>query len=324
MSKAGFGRRAWLAGTAALTTGRAAQAQAYPARVVRVVIPYAAGGGADTVGRLFCARLVEHLGQQFVIENRGGGGGTIGANAVARAANDGYTLLYDSSAFAVNPFLQPSLPFDTIRDFAPVFLAALVPTFLVVHPSIEARTVPELVEHVKRAAGGVECASPGNGTVQHLAVEMFRIRTGAQLNHVPYRGGAPAMNDLVAGQIKIGFVDGAAAMSFVRAGSFRAIAHCGSGRLATLPGLPAMAESVRDFAAVVWNGFIAPAGTPPPVIRRLNATLNDIIREPAFASRLEDINVGTRANTPEAFQAFLAAEMAQWGALVREARITLG
>lgn len=317
-------RRSALAGFAVLAAPSLALAQSYPARPIRVVIPYAAGGGGDTVGRLFYARLSEVLGQPIVIENRGGGGGTIGASVVARAANDGYTLLHDTAAFAVNPALLPSLPYDTVRDFEPIFLSAMVPTMLVIHPSVAARTVPELVEQVKRSPGGVECASPGNGTLQHLALELFRLRTGAPLNHVPYRGGAPAVSDLVGGQIKYAFVDGAAILPFLRAGQIRALAHNGDGRLAALPDLPAMNEYIPGFEAVVWNGLIAPTGTPEPIVSRLNRELNVMIRDREFVARLNAMNMTVRPNTPAEFRAFLTEEMQRWGTVVREARITVG
>jgi tripartite-type tricarboxylate transporter receptor subunit TctC len=322
-------RRAALAGFTALAAPRLALAQSYPVqsypvRPIRVVIPYAAGGGGDTVGRLFYNRLSEILGQPMVIENRGGGGGTIGASVVARAPNDGYTLLHDTAAFAVNPYLLPSLPYDTVRDFEPIFLSAMVPTMLVVHPSVAARTVPELIELVKRSPGGVECASPGNGTLQHLALELFRLRTGAPLNHVPYRGGTPAVSDLIGGQIKYAFVDGAAILPFIRAAQVRALAHNGDGRLASLPELPPMSDYIPGFEAVVWNGLFAPTGTPEPVIRRLNAELNGMLRDTDFQARLNGLNMATRPNTPAEFRAFVAEEMQRWGTVVREARITVG
>jgi tripartite-type tricarboxylate transporter receptor subunit TctC len=205
-----------------------------------------------TLATAFREHRGEVLGQPMVIENRGGGGGTIGAAVVARAPNDGYTLLHDTAAFGVNPALLPSLPYDTVKDFDPVFLAAMVPTMLAVHPSVAARTVPELIELVKRAPGGVECASPGNGTLQHLALELFRLRTGAQLNHVPYRGGAPAFTDLIGGQIKYAFVDGASVLPFLRAGQVRVLAHNGNGRLASMPDLPAMEEYIPTSRR--WSG----------------------------------------------------------------------
>lgn len=317
-------RRAALAGLAGLAASRGAKAQSYPTRAIRVVIPYAAGGGGDTVGRLFYARLAEVLGQPMVIDNRGGGGGTIGAAAVARAPNDGYTLLHDTAAFAVNPSLLPSLPYDTVKDFEPIFLSAMVPTMLAIHPSVEARSVPELIELVKSAPGGVECASPGNGTLQHLALELFRLRTGAQLNHVPYRGGAPAYTDLIGGQIRIAFVDGASVLPFLRAGQVRVLAHNGTGRLDAMPELPAMEDYLPDFEAVVWNGLFAPAGTPEPIVTRLSRELNAMLRDRDFVARLGGMNMTVRPNTPAEFRLFLAGEMDRWGTVVRQARIVPG
>jgi tripartite-type tricarboxylate transporter receptor subunit TctC len=317
-------RHAALFGLGTLAAPCLARAQSYPTRPIRIVIPYAAGGGADAVGRLFYARLSQIFGQPIVIENRGGGAGTIGANAIAHAANDGYALLHDTSSFAVNPFLLPNLPYDAVRDFEPVFLAAMVPIMLAVHPSVEARTVPEMIDLVKRTPGGVECGSSGNGTMHHLSLELFRLRTGVQLNHVPYRGGAPEMTDLVGGQIKYAFVDGTAALPFLRAGQIRALAHTATGRLAAVPDLPAMSDYIPGFEAVLWNALFAPAGTPEPVIRRLNAELNGMLRDPAFVERLDGLNMATRPNTPAEFRAFLVAEMQRWGTVVREARITVG
>jgi tripartite-type tricarboxylate transporter receptor subunit TctC len=178
-----------------------AQAE-WPTRPVKVIVPYPAGGGADTVSRILFAKLSEALGQQFVIDNRGGAGGTIGAAVAAKAERDGYTIMYDATAFSVNPSLYPRLPYDTVKDFEPVFLASLVPNLLVVHPSVAAKTVNDVIEIAKAAPGGLDWASSGNGTVQHLSLEMFRMRTGVKLNHIPYRGGGPALNDLIGGQVK--------------------------------------------------------------------------------------------------------------------------
>ena len=177
----------------------------YPARPVRVIVPYPAGGGADTVSRILLAKLSDGLGQQFVIENRGGAGGTIGAAVAAKAERDGYTVLYDATAFSVNPSLYARLPYDTLNDFQPVFLASLVPNLLVVHPSVEAKTVEDVIAIAKAAPGGLDWASSGNGTVQHLSLELFRLRAGVKLNHIPYRGGGPALNDLIGGTGEILF-----------------------------------------------------------------------------------------------------------------------
>ena len=247
---------------ATLRVGPAAAQADYPTRPVKVIVPYPPGGGADTVSRILFNKLSDALGQQFVIDNRGGAGGTIGAAAAAKAERDGYTILYDATAFSVNPSLYPRLSYDTEKDFTPVFLASRVPNILVVHPSVAAKTVSEVVAIATAAPGGLEWASSGNGTVQHLSLELFRLRTGVKLNHVPYRGGGPALNDLIGGQVKFFFANGAAAIGHIQGGAIRAIAHTGKGRLRTLPDLPAVAETIPDFEAYEWNGVFVPTGTP--------------------------------------------------------------
>ena len=296
----------------------------YPARPVRVIVPYPAGGGADTVSRILLAKLSDVLGQQFVIENRGGAGGTIGAAVAAKAERDGYTVLYDATAFSVNPSLYARLPYDTLNDFQPVFLASLVPNLLVVHPSVEAKTVEDVIAIAKAAPGGLDWASSGNGTVQHLSLELFRLRTGVKLNHIPYRGGGPALNDLIGGQVKFFFSNGAASIGHVQSGALRAIAHTGRGRLRTLPDIPAVAETLPGFEAYEWNGVFVPAGTPAPIVAKLNAGLNAVLRQQEVIDRLNALNVEFRENTPEEFRAFVKAEMQKWERVVREANITLG
>ncbi len=326
-------RRTLLAGSAALVSvsaisaagARRASAQAaYPTKPVRVIVPYPPGGGADTVSRILFAKLSESLGQQFVIDNRGGAGGTIGAAAAAKAERDGYTILYDATAHSVNPFLYPRLPYDTAKDFQPVFLASLVPNLLVVHPSVEAKTVNDVIALAKAAPGGLEWASSGNGTVQHLSLEMFRHRTGVKLNHVPYRGGGPALNDLISGQVKFFFSNGSSSVGHVQAGTLNGIAHTGRGRLGTLPDMPAVAETLPGFEAYEWNGVFVPAGVAPEIVRKLNAGLNATLRDPVVIDRFKKLNVDFRENTPEEFRAFIAAEMERWSRVVKDANIKLG
>src|SRR5262245_37209781 len=226
----------------ALGAGRAAAQAAYPSRPVKVVIPYPPAGGADTVGRILFQRLGEMWGGQFVIDNRGGAGGTIAAAAVAKAEHDGYTIMYDATAFSVNPSLYPRLPYDTVKDFEPIFLSALITNLLLVNKSVEAKTVADVIALAKATPGGLDWASSGNGTVQHLALEMFRHRTGIQLNHIPYRGGGLVLNDLIGGQVKFFFSNAASSIGHVQSGTLKCLAHTGKGRLATLPDVPAMAE----------------------------------------------------------------------------------
>ena len=301
----------------------AAQA-AYPARPVKVVIPYPPAGGADTVGRILFQKLGDMWGQQFVIDNRGGAGGTIAAAAVAKADRDGYTIMYDATAHSVNPSLYSNLPYDTVKDFQPVFLAALVTNLLVVNKSVEAKTVADVIALAKATPGGLDWASSGNGTVQHLALEMFKHQAGIKLNHIPYRGGGPVLNDLIGGQVKFYFSNAAASIGHVQSGVLKCLAHTGRGRLATLPDVPAVAETLPGFEAYEWHGVFAPAGTAPEIVAKLNAGLNAVLRQPDIVARLAQLNVEARQNTPEEFRVFVASEMDKWGRVVREANIKLG
>jgi len=322
-------RRRVLAGTAAtlaapfLATSASAQ-PTWPIRPVRVIIPYPPAGGADTVGRIYFTKLGEVWGQQFVIDNRGGAGGTIAAAAAAKAEPDGYTVLYDATAFSVNPFLYPKLSFDYVKDFQPVFLASLVPNILVVNKDVPAKTVADVIALAKAAPDGIDFASSGNGTVQHLSLEMFRHMTGTRINHIPYRGGGPALNDVMGGQVKFFFSNGSASIGQVQAGAVKAIAHTGRGRLATLPDLPPVSDTIPGFEAYEWNGVFVPTGTPGEIIQKLKAGLNAMLKEPAVTDRLDKLNVDYRANTPEEFRAFVAAEMEKWSRVVKEANIKLG
>jgi tripartite-type tricarboxylate transporter receptor subunit TctC len=313
------------AALAAPFLARTASAQpAWPTRPVRVIIPYPPAGGADTVGRIFFTKLSEVLGQQFVIDNRGGAGGTIAEAAAAKADPDGYTILYDATAFSVNPFLYPKLSFDYGKDFQPVFLASLVPNILVVNNSVPAQTVADVIALARAAPDGLDFASSGNGTVQHLSLEMFRHMTGTKINHIPYRGGGPALNDVIGGQVKFFFSNGSASIGQVQAGAVKAVAHTGKGRLRTLPDLPAVSDTIAGFEAYEWNGVFVPTGTPPEIVQKLNAGLNAMLKEPVVTDRLDKLNVEYRPNTPEDFRAFVAAEMEKWSRVVKDANIKLG
>src|SRR6516225_4485311 len=307
-----------------ITAATASAQAAYPARPVKVVIPYPPAGGADTVGRLLFQKLGEMWGAQFVIDNRGGAGGTIAAAAVAKAEHDGYTIMYDATAFSVNPSLYPRLSYDAVKDFEPIFLAALISNLLVVNKSVDVRTVADVIALAKATPGGLDWASSGNGTVQHLALEMFRHQAGIKLNHIPYRGGGPVLNDPIAGQVKFYFSNAAASIGHVQAGTLKCIAHTGRGRLAALPDVPAVAETLPGFEAYEWNGVVVPDRTSAEIVRKLNAGLNAVLRQPDIAARLKQLNVESRENTPEEFRAFVAAEMEKWGRVVREANIRLG
>ena len=310
-----------LGGTAAFPLGRALAQAAYPTKPVRVIVPYTAGGGADTLCRTLFGKLSADFGQQFIVDNRGGGGGTIGAASAAKAPADGYTVLYDATAYAVNPSLFPHLPYDPRKDFQPVFQVGLLPLLLLVHPSVPAKNVAEVLAMAKADPAGLNWASAGNASVQHLALELLRMTAGVKLNHVPYKGGAPALNDLVGGHIKFYFSNTAASSGYVKAGSVRAIAHTGRGRLAAFPDLPPISDTLKGFEAYEWNGVFVPAGTPADVIARLNAGLNTALKSPSVAERLDSLSVLRRPNTPQEFGAFVNAEMAKWGKVVREANV---
>src|SRR2546421_3039192 len=313
------------AALAAPFLARAASAQpAWPTRPVRVIIPYPPAGGADTVGRIFFTKLGEVWGQQFVIDNRGGAGGTIAEAAAAKAEPDGYNILYDATAFSVNPFLYSKLSFDYVKDFQPVFLASLVPNLLIVNKDVPAKTVADVIALAKAASDGLDFASSGNGTLQHLSLEMFRHLTGTKINHIPYRGGGPALNDVIGGQVKFFFSNGSASIGQVQAGAVKAIAHTGRGRLATLPDLPPVSDTIPGFEAYEWNGVFVPTGTQGEIIQKLNAGLNAMLKEPVVTERLDKLNVAYRPNTPEEFRSFVAAEMEKWSRVVKEANIKLG
>ena len=320
-------RRALLSGlaTVPILRPRVAHAQTdWPTRPVRVMVPYPPARGADTTARIVYARLSEDLGQQFAIENRGGAGGTIGEEAVAKAAPDGYTILHDATAFSVNGSLYANLPFDYRKDFEPVFLVALVPNILVVTPSVPANTVADVVALAKATPGGIDMASSGNGTLQHLLLELFRQRTEIAINHVPYRGGGLALTDVMAGQVKFFFANGSSAVGLIKGGRVKAIAHTGKGRLASLPNIPPMSDTLPGFEGYDWNGVFVPRGTPAAIVNKLNAAFNRAIVSPQVTARFAELNVESRQNSPQEFRAYVEDQMALWSRVVKEANIKLG
>lgn len=318
-------RRMMLAGLAAAPLAGPARAETvWPARPVRVIVPYPPAGGADTTARIVYAALSEGLGQQFAIENRGGAGGTIGEEVVAKAPADGYVILHDATAFSVNASLYQNLPFDYRKDFDPVFLVSLVPNILVVTPSVPVATVADVIALAKASPDGINMASSGNGTLQHLCLEMFRERTGLKINHVPYRGGGPALTDVMAGQVKFFFANGSAVVGLIKSGKVKAIAHTGSGRLASLPDLPPVSDTLPGFEAFEWNGVFVPHGTPAGIVTKLNSALNAAIVSQNVMARFAELNVQSRPNTPEQFAAYVEDQMQLWSRVVKQANIKLG
>src|ERR1700759_4392329 len=318
-------RRTLLAGIAAAPFVRVARADAaWPTRPVQVMVPYPPAGGADTTARILYNKVGNLLGQQFVIENRGGAGGTIGEALVAKAAPDGYSILHDATAFSVNAGLYPNLPFDYDKSFDPVALVSLVPNILVVTPSLPVTTLADVIAYAKAAPDGIDMASSGNGTLQHLSLEMFRFMTGSKVNHVPYRGGGPALNDVMSGQVKTFFSNGSSVVGLIQAGTVKAICHTGKGRLKSLPDIPACSETVPGFEAYEWNGVFVPHGTSADIVRKLNGTINEAIASADVKERFEQLNIETRLNTPEEFRAFVSDQMARWVKIVKDANIKLG
>jgi tripartite-type tricarboxylate transporter receptor subunit TctC len=318
-------RRALLAGIAAAPLVRSAGAQGlWPNRPVSVMVPYPPAGGADTTARILYAKVGTILGQQFVIENRGGAGGTIGEAVVAKAAPDGYTILHDATAYSVNGALYANLPFDYNKDFDPVSLVSLVPNILVVTPSLPVTTMADVIAYAKAAPDGIAIGSSGNGTLQHLSLEMFRFMTGAKVTHVPYRGGGPALNDVMAGQVKFYFANGSAVVGMIQGGQVKAIAHTGKGRLKSLPDIPPVSDTLPGFEAYEWNGVFVPHGTPRAIVSSLNRAINQAIGAPEVKDRFEQLNIDSRQNTPEEFRAFVKDQTERWGKVVKEANIKIG
>src|SRR6185437_3516417 len=325
MPRGPVSRRTLLAGMAAapFTTGASAGTQAWPTRPVMVMVPYPPAGGADTTARILYVKVGAILGQQFVIENRGGAGGTIGEALVAKAAADGYTILHDATGYSINGALYSNLPFDYNKDFDPVALVSLVPNILVVPPSLPVKTVADVIAYAKAAPGGIDIASSGNGTLQHLSLELFRFMTGVKVNHVPYRGGGPALNDVLAGQVKFFFANGSSVVGLIQSGQLKAIAHTGKGRLKSLPDIPPVSDMLPGFEAYEWNGVFVPHGTPSEVVHSLNGAMNEALGAPEVKERFEQLNIESRPTTPEQFHAFVSDQMQRWDKVVKEANIKL-
>ncbi|MFC5499543.1 Bug family tripartite tricarboxylate transporter substrate binding protein [Caenimonas terrae] len=296
---------------------------AWPARPIHIVVPFTPGGSTDILARSIGKELQDAWGQPVVIDNVPGAGGSIGADKVAKAPADGYTLLMGHiGTLAVNPSLYPNLPYDPIKSFAPVAWVARVPNVLVVHPSVPAHTVQELVALAKARPGQLAYGSGGNGSAANLATEYFKLRTGTSLLHIPYRGTAPALVDLLGGQIQVLFTGAPAVLGQIRNGQLRAIAVSSPRRMDALPAVPTVAESgYRDFEADQWYGMVAPAGTPPAVIAKLNAQINKSLDSPELKARLVNEGAVAVSATPEAFGAHIAREIARWQPVIKSGRV---
>src|SRR5262245_15627222 len=310
------------AGAAALSAlPRIAKAQAYPARPVRVIVNASAGGADDIIARLIGQKLSERLGQQFVIENRPGGGGNIATEAAVRAPADGYTLLFVNSVNAINASLYDNFKFNFIRDIAPVASIMHIPLIMVINPSVPARTVPEFITYAKANPGKVNMASAGNGTPGHVAGELFKMMTGVNMVHVPYRGGAPAINDLLGGQVQVFFGFASGAIEQVRAGTVRALAVTAATRSEALPEVPTLADFVPGFEASAWQGVGAPRNTSAEIIDKLNKEINASLADPQVKARLIGLSGIVNASSPAEFGKLIADDTEKWAKVVKFAGI---
>ena len=308
----------------ALLAGTAA-AQTYPSRPVRMMVPFPAGGGSDTMGRIVASRLGERLGQQIVVENRPGAAGSIGADIAARAPADGYMILLGSTSELVQyPNVNPKIPYDPLRDFTPVSLVGTIPMVLVVHPSLPVKNVKDLVAMAKARPGEINFGSAGQGATTHLAVELFVLLTGVKLTHVPYKGSPQAVTDLVAGNVQLGIPTMPAALPFIKSGRVKVLGVTTAKRASNLPDVPTLSEAgVKGYEAALWTGILAPAGTPAQIINRLNGEIAKVLELKDVQDALARQGAEAESSTPQEFAAFLKREYAKWAKVVKESDIRI-
>ena len=303
-------------------TGMTVSAQSYPAKPIRIVVPYPPGGFNDTLGRTLAAKFTESWGQPAIVENKPGANTLIGSDFVAKSPADGYTLLIVAFPFAVTPSLIKNMPYDTVKDFIPVILAAQSPNILVVNPELPVKSVGELIALAKSKPDGLSYASTGNGSSNHISMELFKSLAGVKLVHIPYKGSAPAVTDLLGGQVQVMFDNTPNVMPQVKAGRLRALAQSGLTRSSIAPELPTVAEAgVQGYEVTVWFGLVAPAGTPREVIVKLNIEVLKILAMPDVRDRFLAQGVEPMGSTPEQFGEHIRAQMAKWGKVVRDAGV---
>jgi len=302
----------------------AVAAQNYPNRPVRLIIPYPPGGAGDIVGRLLAAKMSETVGQSFVIDNRGGGAQVIATELAAKAAPDGYTLFLASATHGVNPSGKKKLPYDTVKDFAPITLVASSPLLFVVNPSVPVNNMRELVALAKAQPNKLNYGSSGPGTGGHLAVELLQSVSGAQLVHIPFKGAGPALTDLIGGQVQVVCTSPLAAMPHVRTGKLRALAMTGRSRFSSAPEIPTVAESgFPGYEVSLWYALLAPAATPQPIIDRLHTDAVKVIKSPAMTEQLLANGAEPVGSTPQDLQAFIVADIKRWSEVIRRANIQI-
>jgi len=310
-----------LAGAALLLAGLSAHAGAWPEKPVRLVVSYPPGGTVDAVARIIAPKLSAKLGQPVVIDNRGGAGGAIGGDLVAKSAPDGYTVMLDASNHAQNPALR-KMPFDTLRDLAPVSLLVKVPNVLVVNPSAPMKSVADLIAQAKAKPGGINYASSGNGSAQHLAGELFASMAGVQITHVAYKGGGPALTDVMSGHVPVFFASLASSLPFIQGGKLRALAVTGKTHSPALPQLPTVAEAgLPGYEVYEWNAVFVPAGTPAPVVERLSKEFAATLKDPEVRTRLEALGAEVIGSSPAELDNFRRAEITKWTRLAKDNKI---
>jgi tripartite-type tricarboxylate transporter receptor subunit TctC len=316
-------RRLAVALVLALAAGSPAVADDYPNHPIRLIVPFAAGGAADAVARIIGKRIGETLGQPIVVEDRGGGGGTIATELVKNADPDGYTLLLGQSGpISINPGIYTKLSYDPEKDFVPISMTTAYPYVLVVNPSLGVKTVAELVALAKRKPGELNYGTAGVGVSNHLCTELFDNKAGIKMTHVPYRGTSLAVGDLIAGQVQVVFADPVSALSQVRGGALVALAVTSKERSPVAPEVPTIAESgYPGFDAVAWHGIMAPAGTPKPIIDRLNAAIVDALKEPQTAKLIEAQAMQIVGSSPQAFADFIKQDIVLWKGVAQEAKV---
>jgi tripartite-type tricarboxylate transporter receptor subunit TctC len=310
------------AGAVALPAlSRLASAQTYPSRPVHWIVSFAAGGPNDVVARIIGQYLSDHLGQQFVIENRPGAGGNVGMQSVLSSAPDGYTIAFVGPNYAINPALYEKLPFDFIRDSVPVAGTMRLANVMEVHPAVPANNVAEFIAYAKANPGKINFASGGVGTSPHLSGELLKTMTGINLVHVPYRGTAPALSDLLAGQVQVLFDNIPGSIGHIRSGKVRALGVTGSKRVAAIPEVPTIGETVPGYDVSIWYGIAAPRGTPPEIVAKLNQAVNAVLADPKLQARLAELGGEPMPTTPAQFGKLVAEETERWGKLIRAANI---
>jgi tripartite-type tricarboxylate transporter receptor subunit TctC len=318
----------WFA-VVSVTTNSSAQTSAtaasnYPNKTIRIIVPFTPGGSTDILARAIGIELNKAWGQSVIVENVAGAGGSIGADKVAKSPSDGYTLLMGHiGTLAVNPSLYPDLPYQPMRDFAPVAWVARVPNVLVVHPSVPAKNLKEFIALAKSKPGQLNYGSGGNGSAANLATEYFKLQTNTSLLHIPYRGTAPAVADLLGGQIQVLFTGAPAVIGQIKSGQLRALAVSSPQRLDSLPDVPTVAESgYKNFEADQWYGVVAPKGTPPEIVNKLNAQINRALQSPELKTRLNNEGAVATPSTPEVFGELIKTELARWKPVISSGRVT--